>query len=297
MDHNTIIATFRPSDRAAMQVVAARLDQMTKGVPENAVGLPKVDLYNLFVSRHGQVKTARFYLVCRLLEGIYSQYLKEGIVGADKVLELIRGLTIGDVMREMMHLKYWHSLDEALDNIETVREKNMVSDPRSTLSISCVVILTWYGASIKEMCALRKSDLDLDRGTVHVGGRPLFLNARSIALLSRLQKEERYVSFPPGKDTLFLDSPYLLRSGRIQQMKENTIAATMRRFNKYSDACGHRYIFEAVAVNGRYDRVYARICAGMSMASAMREEQGSCSDDYAAHFMDGYAVWKQAFGL
>ncbi|HXX70000.1 MAG TPA: tyrosine recombinase [Polyangiaceae bacterium] len=142
------------------------------------------------------------------LRGFFRFLVRERAVGEDPTLLVDRPSTATKVPRALSH-----------EEIARLLDAPDVSTDRGSLHAAMLHLMYASGLRVSELCSLRVSDLDLDRGVVQArgkGDKRRFVPVGEVALLhvTRYLKQVRARHARPGESVLFV-SP---RGGRFTRV-------------------------------------------------------------------------------
>lgn len=246
----------------------------------------------LFYGKSKSVSKAQYYRKRMLVRLFYDWLLEQGAVKQSTV-DSVYALQLQDVITDYEISRYYfRSLDEVLDFVTRVGERQGLNSPDDMLNFKSIVILTWYGLDLSELLSIKKRDLDRANNTLTINEKNLQITTKYMNILCRFADIDLHRGFPSQKQQVYVSSPYLMRSSKQSRMNPNNIQCAIRRFNTVASDYGYELSILNMRKNGVFWRVYES--AETKTVNSLIQELIGCDTAFAFGYKELYERWKSS---
>ena len=202
-----------------------------------------------------------------------------------------------EVIKSTQIYCYFKDLDSAMNFIDEVGNLLLsnYNKNKDLVIIKSIVILGWYGLSLKDIVQIKKRDVTkaINGGLVNVGGKQFLVDQKSIEVLMRLSSLEGYQSLPNGTYKYLQDfNDYLFRPTSMDctGMRETYIAQSLQRFNNNVPRHLHQNIaFRNMHRNAMFVNIRKDDSGDSLIQKIMRHT--NCSPKQSYSYRTQYLAW------
>lgn len=286
-------------------VAAAENDETgAKNFCKSLTGLFDDDIFEdmkkvciLFYGDSGTLGKAKYHRRKKYITNLYQWLYQEGKV-SKAFCEQVAGLTRDDIEpEEELNRYYFKDLDSLIGYVNEIGRRRSLEGSDALLTVKVIAVLVWHQIDVTEMVAIQKSDLDFANKTVQIhneGGvsRLVTLEDRFFDLLMLYAGISSGKSYPSQAKQSYQYSKYLLQTPHSPQMNSNSVACTLKRFNRIAQESAQLKL-SSIRINGVFYAVL-QIRGDMSINAAIMEI-AHCDKYVASGYAKLYNSWYKKF--
>lgn len=191
-------------------------------------------IVSLFLTHNGNgiAGKSQFFKIKAYTICLFRWLFNLGKIDRD-VLRFIEELTPETIInRDRLQDSYFCSVDDMLEFFDYVGGRRGFKNDDCLLILKTIAILSWHGLTMNEIRDVQKASVR-PNGVLIIQSRnkTLTLSEREYEILEKLSVVETIPSFPSGRNVVFVESSYLLRSSTSEQMSSAALINKLRRFN------------------------------------------------------------------
>lgn len=224
------------------------------------------------------------------------QEIKKHIFELQKSLNLPPFVPVReDVLKSQELTCYFKDLDAIIDFINKTGELNLKDyySNLDLLNIKSIVILGWYGFSLKEISIALKSSIYSENANYYIkkGENCVQINEIAYDILMRFAASLNHRGLPSGRTQIYKsDDRYLFRSiDERELVNENNLVNVLKRFNQVIEKDGFAIVFRNLRKNALFAEIYNDTAQGKTAEKIMNRLK--CDKQTAYGIEKEYTQW------
>lgn len=229
----------------------------------------KDDFINMYL-----VLNVKLLKTFRSTKGNMSRYIKWMVAHGnmtDSQLKEFQTIDYCDVELSDIYLRsYFSDITDLKDSLEKVFMYHFGSSNQDTSefdTLKCVVYLSWFGFTIKEMINIKKKELFEKQLTenkkiliISTQGKTIVIEDEfCVKILTKYSNKDGYFSrkfgHEKGSFINYKNGDYFLRSCRSEKLTERAVNAMVDKINVYEDKIGRHFNVNSIYLSGIYYRI------------------------------------------